>query len=418
MPTNRSPTSNRTSVIERSTSASTMTPRIEWTEGIIEESVFRRRPSPIDQFESYRIHKITFLLMVLFPVLAVGLYYGFWASDQFAVEVRFSVRQAQVPIIGDDVLSILARGLAVSTVGREPYMVANYVRSRNMVEELDQRGWLRSLYSRSGADFFARFDLDESGESLWKYWQKMTSASVDRISGLVTVRVVAFTPHDALMIVGAVQRGAERMINQSALRARTDELRLADEDLSRARRRYSDALVELHQVREDEQTVDPEKTISAKVATLISTVREKLALERERDVDLKFLSPSAPQLQVLRQRVRALEDQVAALDRSLTSRNDEDRTAADSISRFQQRELEHQFSEKILELSQENYERARLEAARQHMYLTTFVEPVKPDKAEYPKRSRTVALVSIWCFTAWGITLLLVAAVKDHKLIS
>jgi capsular polysaccharide transport system permease protein len=410
--------STRTSVIQRSTSASTVTPRVEWTEGIIAESIFRRRPSPIDQFESYRIHKITFLLMVLFPVLAAGLYYGSWASDQFAVEVRFSVRQAQEPIIGDDMLSILARGLAVSTVGREPYMVANYVRSRNMVEELDQQGWLRSLYSRPGADFFARFDPNDGGESLWKYWQKMTSASVDRISGLVTVRVVAFTPDDALMIVRAVQRGAERMIDQSPLRARTDELRLAEEDLSRARRRYSDALVELHQVREDEQTVDPKKTISATVATLISTVREKLALERERDVDLKFLSPSAPQLQVLRQRVRALDDQVIALNRSLTSRNDEDRTAADSISRFEQRELEHQFSEKLLELSQENYERARLEAARQHMYLTTFVEPVKPDKAEYPKRSRTVALVAIWCFTAWGITLLLIAAVKDHKLIS
>jgi capsular polysaccharide transport system permease protein len=410
--------SNRTSVIERSTSASTMTPRVELAEGIIAGSVFRRRPSPIDQFESYQIHKITFFLMVLFPVLVASLYYGCWASDQFAVEVRFSVRQAQEPIIGDDMLSILARGLAVSKVGREPYMVANYVRSRNMVEELDQHGWLRSLYSRPGADFFARFDRDGSGESLWKYWQKMTSASVDRISGLVTVRVVAFTQEDALMIVRAVQRGAERMIDQSALRARTDELRLAEEDLSRARGRYSDALVELHQVREDEQTVDPEKTISAKVATLISTVREKLALERERDVDLKFLSPSSPQLQVLRQRVRALDDQVAALNRSLTSRNNEDRTAADSISRFEQREQEHQFSEKLLELSQENYERARLEAARQHMYLTTFVEPVKPDKAEYPKRSRTVALVSIWCFTGWGITLLLIAAVKDHKLIS
>jgi capsular polysaccharide transport system permease protein len=410
---------NDTDVVERSQLRLGETPlRVERTERIIAESDFRRRPSPIDQFESYRTHKITFVLMVLLPVLAASLYYAFWASDQYAAEVRFNVRQTKEPIVGDDVLSLLAKGFAVTTVGREPYMVANYVRSRNMVEELDQHGWLRSRYTKSVADFFARFDPQGGSERLWKYWQRMVSVSVDRVSGLVMVRVLAFTPDDALAIVTAVRRGAERMIDQSSLKARTDELHAAEEDLSRARHRYADALLQLRQVREDEHTVDPARTISATASTLISTVREKLALERDRDVDLKVLSRSAPQLQVLNQRLRALDDQVAVLNQSLTSQNEPDRTAADSISRFEQRELERRFSEKLLEISQASYESARLDAERQHLYLTTFVEPVKPDKAEYPKRLRMVALVAICSATVWGVTLLLVAAVKDHKLIS
>jgi capsular polysaccharide transport system permease protein len=411
---------NDTGVVEpsrlRSGEVHQQTHRIERTERIMAESDFRRRPSAIDQFEAYRLHKITFVLIVLLPMLATSLYYGLWASDRYAAEVRFSVRQTQEPFIGDDVLSMLAKGLAVNTIGREPYMIANYVRSRNMVEELDQRGSLRSLYSKPTADAFARFNPHDNGESLWKYWQSMMSVTVDRVSGLVTVRVLAFTPDDAFTIVTEIQHDAERMIDESTLRVRTDELRLAEDDLIRARQRYADALLSLRQLREDEQTVDPEKTISAAATTLFGTIREKLTLERDREVDSKVLSPSAPQLQVLNQRLQALDEQVAVLNRALTSQTLTDRTAADAISHFEQRELERRFSEKLLEISQASYESARLEAERQHLYLTTFVEAVKPDKAEYPKRIRTIALVSICAIIVWGVSLLLIAAVKDHKL--
>jgi capsular polysaccharide transport system permease protein len=384
----------------------------------LSDTEFRRRPSPIDRFESYRLHKITFILMVLLPTLAASLYYGLWASDQFAAEVRFGVRQTQEPIVGDDVLSMLAKGMAVSLTGREPYLVANYVRSRNMIDDLDRQVHLRSLYSKPAADFFSRFKGQDSSERLWGYWHKMMSVSVDRLSGLVMVRVLAFTPEDAVTIVTAVQHNAERMIDQAAQRARADALRLAEEELSRARQRYLDSLLALRQVREGEQTVDPEKTIDDAATTLIGATRQKLALERDRDVNLKVVSASAPQMQVMNERIRALDDQIAALNRSLTSRKEADRTAADSISRFEERELDRRFSEKLMEFSQGSYERARLEEARQHLFLTTFVDPVRPDKADYPKRFRLIALVSVCAIVVWVITLILIAAVKDHKMVS
>jgi capsular polysaccharide transport system permease protein len=253
---------------------------------------------------------------------------------------------------------------------------------------------------------------------LWTYWQKMVTASVDRVSGLVTVRVLAFTADDAVTIANAIRHSAERMVDQSAIKARTDALEAAQNDLLRAQKQYGDALVALRQVREGEQTVDPEKTINATATTLIGVIRQKLALQRERDIDLKLLSPSAPQVQVLNQQIRALDDQLTIINRSLTSENNRDRTAADTISRFEERELQRRFSEKLLEISQSSYELARLEEERQHLYLTSFVEPVRPDKAEYPKRAQLVLLTLICAVAVWRITLLLIAAVKDHKLSS
>jgi capsular polysaccharide transport system permease protein len=391
---------------------------IERPVGDLSESDFRRRPSPVDRFESYRFHGVTFLVMVVLPTLVAMLYYGLWASDQYAAEVRFGVRQTQEPNVSDDVLSMMAKGLAVGTTGREPYLVASYVRSRNLVEDLDRQIGLREIYSRPVADWFARFDPRGSSEKLWSYWRRMVVVNTDRLSGLVTVRALAFTPDDAVTIVRAIQANAEHIVDQTAQRIRADALHLAEEDLARARQRYVDSLLALRRVREGAQTVDPEKAIEETAKTLTEAMRQKLALERDLAFNMKVVSSSAPQIQVLNQRIRAVDEQIAALNRSLTSRDEADRTAADVISRFEERELARRFSEKLMEITQSGYERARVEEARQHMYLTTFVEPIRPDLAEYPKRARTIGFVAVFALVVWVITLILIAAVKDHRLVS
>jgi capsular polysaccharide transport system permease protein len=391
---------------------------IERPIGDLSESDYRRRPSPVDRFESYRLHRITFLLMVVLPTLTAGLYYGLWASDQYAAEVRFGVRQTQQPNVSDDVLMKMAQGIAVGTAGREPYLVANYVRSRNLVEELDRQIGLREIYSRPAADFFARFDPRESSEKLWSYWRDVVTVNADRFSGLITVRARAFTPDDAVTIVRAVQVSAEQIIDETSQRPRADALHFAEDELARARQRYVDSLLALRRVREGAQTVDPATAIEETAKTLTGAIRQKLALERDLAFNMKVVSPSAPQIQVLNQRLRAVNEQIAALNRLLTSRDEADRTAADVISRFEERELARRFSEKLMEITQSSYERARVEEARQHTYLTSFVEPVRPDQAEYPRRARTIGLIAVLALVVWTITLIFVAAVKDHKLVS
>ncbi len=391
---------------------------IERPVGDLSENDFRRQPSAIDRFESYRFQRITFLLMVVLPTLVACLYYGFWASDQYAAEVRFGVRQTQEPNVSDNMLAMMAKGMAPGTTGQEPYLVANYVHSLNLVEDLDRQIGLREIYSKSGADWFARFDPQGSSEKLWSYWRNMVIVSADRLSGLVTVRAVAFTPDDAVTIVRAVQANAERIVDQTAQRIRGDAVRFAEDELARARQRHVDSLLALRRVREGAQTVDPEKTIEETATTLTGAIRQKLLLERELAFNKRVVSASAPQIQVLNQRIRAVDEQIATLNRSLTSRDEADRTAADVISRFEERELARRFSEKLMEIAQSSYESARVEEARQHMYLTTFVEPVRPDLAEYPRRGRMIAFIAVLTLVLWVIALILVAAVKDHKLVS
>ena len=275
---------------------------------------------------------------------------------------------------------------------------------------------MRAVFSRDQADWLSRFDPTKSDDDLWLYWRDMISVNVDRVSGLVLVRVLAFTPEDALALARATSVSAEKMIDSVAMRERRDALFSADQELERARLRYSAALTALRDVRNQEGTIDPERTIKSSADTLLGVMREKLSLERDRDANLKVLSADAPQQKVLSDQIRALGSQVASLTEALTSHRKNAKTVAQTIAQFEKGELEARFSKRLLEVAQAAYERARQESERQHVYFALFVEPKKPEIAEYPRRARSVAFAGICAFSLWSVMMLAVAGIRDHKI--
>jgi capsular polysaccharide transport system permease protein len=378
----------------------------------------RRASVPIDQFGSRRMHGLSFALPVVLPILCAAIYYGLIAAGKYSVEFRFSVRSAAELVADQDNIApmIKAGKPGTNEIGRLPYMVADYLRSRNVVRELDRDGWLRSVFSRGEADWLSRFDPTKSDDDLWLYWRDLISVNVDRVSGLVLVRVLAFTPDDALALARVTSVSAEKMIDSVAMRERRDALFSADQELERASLRYSAALTALRDVRNQEGTIDPERTIKSSADTLLGVMREKLSLERDRDANLKVLSADAPEQKVLSDQIRALGSQVALLTEALTSNRKNAKTVAQSIAQFEKAELEARFSKRLLEVAQAAYERARQESERQHVYFALFVEPKKPEIAEYPRRARSIAFAGICAFSLWSVMMLAVAGIRDHKI--
>src|ERR1700732_2872234 len=175
----------------------------------------RRVSVPIDQFGSWRMHGLSFALLVILPIVCTAIYYGLIAAAKYSVEFRFSVRSAAELVADEDNLALMIKAGKSGTpeIGRLPYMAADYLRSRNVVRELDKDGWLRSVFSREQADWLSRFDPTKSDDDLWLYWRDMISINVDRVSGLVLVRVLAFTPDDALALARGTSGSAATQID-------------------------------------------------------------------------------------------------------------------------------------------------------------------------------------------------------------
>ncbi len=326
-----------------------------------------------------------FLILFVAPAVASVLYFSLIESSEYTSEARFAVRGGER--VATDALSALT-GLASFTQIQDSLIVANYLKSQAIVEALEQDIDLRAIYSKSSIDWLSRYDAEEPIEAFVKYWLKRVKVAIESPSGIVTVKISAFTPQDALKVANAAVDLSERLVNGLSTRALKDAIALAESELSRAENRLSAARVALRDLRNAEATLDPRRTAEG-IGKLIAELRlEKIRLEQEIGAARRGrVGADAPQVQILRARIDVIGQQIASLEDQVTSQDASQKSAlSGKITRFDELELERQIAEKQYTLAAAALERARVNAEGKRVYLATFVHPVLPAESSYPYR--------------------------------
>lgn len=358
----------------------------------------------------------SFWALVVLPTACFWLYSALWQSPRYVAETKLTVREAQKrePPKMADAASMVARmmdGMG-SRDSQNAYMVLGYIKSRAIIEDLGGRAYFERKFSGK-ADYFSRLGKGADLEDLWKFWLSHVSASVENLSGILTVRIDAFLPEDAQNIVKDVVRLSEDLINRITLRNRADALARAESEVTLARRRLADAREKTLDFRNRNFVIDPESR-----ATSLGELIGKLTLER---IDLvnalstfsSSLALDAPSQRLQRLRLAAIDQQIAELKKKLT--DDEGSGAvADQMASYQNLKLEEQFAERLYAIAQSAYESARGDLERQQLYLVTVVRPTLPEVASYPRVTANTALLFGSLLIAWGIVSLVVASIDDQ----
>ncbi|MDB5510996.1 MAG: lipopolysaccharide biosynthesis protein [Enterovirga sp.] len=358
---------------------------------------------------------VSFILMVLLPTAVAAYYYAFVASDIFVSEAKFAVRGASEKLPTTAAGASMAGNLTMMNSNQDAYIVANYIQSGPMLDRLEKDERLRSLFARESVDWLSRLNADAPAERLRKYWSRMASASVDSISGVVSLEVRAFTPEDALNLSRSILKASEELVNDISRRKREDAVRFANEELARAEARVKAAATSMQRFRNETGFLDPVKSAEA-VSKLLGLLRaEKIELSNELTTARFSLSANAPSVQVLSARLAALTTQIQDIERELTTQADgEDKTASKALAVYEGLMLEREFSEKFYTTVMALAEGARVEADRQQLYLVTFVQPALAQMALFPRRGADVVVVFACALAVWSVLSLLVAAVRDH----
>jgi capsular polysaccharide transport system permease protein len=325
------------------------------------------------------------ILGFMLPAVLVIGYISFGMSTQYMSEARFAVRGGE-RVIADPIAAIT--GLSSFTQAQDSLIVVNYVKSRAIVEELDRTIDLRNMFSRRNIDWVSRFNAKAPIEDLVKYWRRKIKTSIESPSGIITIQVSAFSPEDALKVANAVVSSSEQLINSMSARARQDAMAEAESELARAEKRLGNVRSELHSLRNAQSTLDPHRTAEG-INKLIGELRlERARLEEEANSAIRSqVNESAPQMQLLRTRIQVVGDQITDLERQLTSATETSATSVSGkITRFDELELERQIAEKQYTLAVTAFERARMNVQHQKVYLMTFVNPLLPQDAAWPKR--------------------------------
>jgi capsular polysaccharide transport system permease protein len=342
----------------------------------------------------------------LVPAAAVVGYLGFVMSDQYTTETQFAAMGGAS--VAADPISRLT-GMSGFQDVQNALIVINYIQSPAIVTELEHSVALRELFSRHDIDWLSRFRADGSFEKLVKYWHHQIKIHAESPSGIVTIKVSAFSPEDALTIANAVATASENMVNAMSMRAIRDATAEAESELERAQRRLQEVRVALLNLRTAQATLDPHRSADG-LGKLIGELRlERARLEDDASSAKRSkIEESAPQMQLLRAKIEVISDQIADLERQITSTPDatSGATMSDKMTSFDQLETNHKIAEKQYTGALQTFERARLNAESKRVYLATFAPPLLPHDVAWPEYRLLLTLLGAAAVAAiyWILT--------------
>ena len=204
------------------------------------------RPRPIDRiFRALFVALVTLVLVV--PNVVAILYFGLLASSQFQSETRFTVRTSEPTHVGDTLAKV--SGIPSAMVAQDTQIVANYLVSRGMLDRLEARFDFTRIFGRNDIDWYARLAADARVEDRLDYWEDMASASVSPTSGIVTVKIQAFSATEAQDLAQAVVAASEELVNQMNDRIWADVTGSARDEVTQATAQLSQARVRLQEAR-------------------------------------------------------------------------------------------------------------------------------------------------------------------------
>ncbi|MGY4830599.1 hypothetical protein ACVNIS_18655 [Sphaerotilaceae bacterium SBD11-9] len=352
-----------------------------------------------------------FLITVLLPTLAAGVYYGLIASDVYISESRFVVRNPQRQQMTG--LGSLLQGSGFSRSQDDTYSVHDYVLSRDALHELDKQLQVRKAFASDRVDWFNRFpgpSPDDSFEAFFRHYRKHVLVEYDTVSSITTLYVRAYTAQDARNINDLLLQMGERLVNNLNDRSRQDLIQVAQKEVQIAEERAKSAALGLSGYRSRQSVFDPDRQSALQLQGVARLQEELLGAEAQL-AQLRMLSPANPQIpslvsriEVLRKTIAGESSKVAGGEGSFSNKS----TAFDRLA------LEKLFAERQLATALAALETARNEAQRKQLYLERLVQPNLPDMALEPKRIRSILMVLVVGLVLWGVVGLVVASVKEH----
>ncbi|WP_305037486.1 sugar transporter [Epibacterium sp. Ofav1-8] len=360
---------------------------------------------------------LSFLIFVCAPLLLTAGYLWTRAVDQYTSELGFTVRREEAPS-AVDILGGLTK--LSSNSSSDSDILYEYIQSQELVEKIDATINLRTRFSRHAAiDPIFSLSTNSSIEDLVEYWQKMVLISYAPGTGLIEVKVKAFTPEEAHEIAQLIFAESSRMINELSAIAREDAMRYAREELDTAVEQLKTARQALTAFRSRTQIVDPSADIQLQMG-LLNTLQQQLGSELvDYDLLLTSVREDDPRLQQSQQRINAIRERIRQEREKFggggaASRGDGEDYAT-LVSEFERLSVDREFAEQKYTGALQNYDAAQAEAQRQSRYLAAYLNPTLAQSPQYPRRALLLGLTALFLLVAWATLVLILYSLRDRR---
>ncbi|WP_237214474.1 capsule biosynthesis protein [Falsiroseomonas oryziterrae] len=354
---------------------------------------------------------------MLVPTAILAAYYAFVAAPLYESEASFVVRNRGAMASAGAGADGRGGGMAGAFATSRPAMeearaVLAYIDSHAAVAAIRRDTDIVGLWRVPEADALSRLWWSEpQAEWLLWYWRRRVMAEFDPETAVLRLRVQAYRPEDAQGLAARLLQASETLVNTFSARSIADTMRAAQEDVEKAEARVLAAREALIAFREREAAFDPQAAATGAMSTL-AALNNTLAQARTELAERRaFMRPDNPQLQILQNRIAALQAQIAA-ERQRVTRGEEALTQ--QVASFERLELERQLADRQLASAVTSLEQARSDAIRQQVFIMRVADPHLPEWPRYPRGTFNTFTVFISLSVLFGIGWLLVVSAREH----
>ena len=364
-------------------------------------------------------HALALLSFVLFVIgSAAGSAWYLWtrAADQYASYMGFSVRAEEATPSITSLLGPLDLGGSSTPDADILYL---FIQSQNLVAKIDADLDLRSIWSKVDPEQDPVFAYHPPGtvEELLEHWQRKVKVVYDTSTGLIELRVLAFTPEDAQAIAEAILAESTALINELSNTAREDAIGYARDELEKAVTRLKTARSALTAFRNRTQIVDPSIDLQGQASILFS-LQQQLA---EALISLDLLSETTragdPRIDQAERRIKVIQSRIDDEKRKLGlgSSASTDQAYATLVGEFESLLVDREFAEQTYTAALISFDTATAESLRQTRYLAAHVRPTLAEKSEFPQRWTLLGVITLFAFLAWSILALVGYSLRDRR---
>jgi capsular polysaccharide transport system permease protein len=371
-----------------------------------------QRPAESRARRRYRAIVLSFLVFVVAPVIAVGTYLYTRAADQYHSTAAFSIRSEEQSSTVSGLLGAI--GAVSSGSASDTDVLFEYIRSQDIVEQVDSELDLRAMFSRATED--PVFALAPGGtiEDLYAHWMRMVDVIHESSNGILTIETRAFTPEDAQAISASIVDKSSILINRLSQVAHADTLRFATQELEEAKAALFEVRERLTVFRRTNQIVDPVADAAGQLGILTALQSELARALIDRDTVASFAQPDDPRLASAEIRIEAITTRIAA-ERAALQRDTDNDDTLDIFSEYENLLVEQEFAQASYTAALAALAEAQAEARRQARFVAVHIEPTLAEQSLYPQRPILIGLTLLISVLAWAVLMLAYYNVRDNR---
>ncbi|MBT0879434.1 capsule biosynthesis protein [Campylobacter sp. 2018MI01] len=351
----------------------------------------------------------SFKIIIVLSLISL-IYFAFIASSRYESTAIIGVKSTSTTTDTSSLIPII--GLTSSSKEDIMYL-KEYINSYDMLAILQKDINIKAMYEgKIDYELFLK-NLDIK-EDFLKYYQSRIKVVYDDITGLLSIKINAFSPEDSKKIADTILKESENFINEISHKIAREQMSFAKEELEKASLELSKAQDEINKFQNTNSMLDP--VSQAKTQSAIKTQIEEKIIAKEVELATlnSYLNSNTPQVKALKSELDALKSQLKKEANKLTSKDKNDKLNYLAID-FSNLSFKLKFAEDAYKLALASYEKSRLEANKKLKQVIIISSPVLSEIAIYPNVIYDVFSVFFILTLVFGIIKFTYSIIEEHR---